>query len=336
MRKATIADVASAASVSIKSVSRVINREANVGAALRQRVESAIDQLGYRPNPAARSLATGRSFRIAALLDNPSPNYSLKIQDGAYLACRDAGFQLIIEHVDTLRGDAGSHMRDVIDHSPLDGVIITPPATDSADLLDLFEQLSIPCVRIAPMAWPDRYSSVFSDERAAAEDVARYLWSLGHRYFGFVGGPAQHGASRWRREGFLEALASRGIPDEGIYRADGDFTFASGIGAGLELLRRSDPPTAIFAANDDMACGVCAAAAQLGIKVPQAVSVVGFDDSLIAKTMWPELTTVHQPIAEMAGEAVQLLINRRTGRTRRSIAHRCTLVARGTTAPPNR
>jgi LacI family transcriptional regulator len=270
------------------------------------------------------------------LFDNPSPNYNLRVQEGAYLACREGGFQLIIEHVDTHRGDAGIRIREILDHGWLDGIIVTPPATDCAELLDVLEETATPCVRIAPMHWPDRFPIIFSDDEAASHAVARYLWSLGHRTFGFVGGPPEHGASRWRRVGFESALTEKGVAEGGLCFAEGDFTFASGIGAGLELLRRDEKPTAIFAANDDMACGVCAAAAQLGIKVPEAISVIGFDDSLIAKNMWPELTTVHQPIAEMAAEAVRLLIGRKFGRARRSIQHKCTFIARGTTAPPNR
>lgn len=331
----TMMDVAKAAGVSMKTVSRVINREENVRDRLRVKVEAAIAELGYVPNLAARSLAAGRAFRIGVLLDNPSPNYTMKIQDGAYAACRRLGYQLVIEHIDTQGADVAADMQAMLRNRPMDGMLVTPPATESAAVMDGLEALAIPYARMAPTDFVGRSLAVGMDDRAAAAEMAKHLWDLGHRRFGIVNGPCLHGASGQRREGFLAALAERGVAREDVMQASGDFTFHSGIGAGLGLLRDANRPTAIFAANDDMAAGIFAAAAQIGLIIPRDLSVAGFDDSWIAESVWPGLTTIHQPIAEMAALAVEQLIARQdeapTGDQAMMLDYR--LIRRASTGP---
>jgi LacI family transcriptional regulator len=138
--------------------------------------------------------------------------------------------------------------------------------------------------------------------------VGEHLVSLGHTRFGFVQGPVSHRAASARRGGFLSALAAHGL--EPPMEAYGGFDFETSIMAGKQLMQVADHPTAIFASNDDSAAGVMAALAQLGVKVPDQVSIVGFDDSWIARSVWPNLTTIYQPIAEMAETAVNLLLDR--------------------------
>lgn len=335
MKKATISDVARLAGVSIKSVSRVVNREANVRTGMRAKVEAAIEELGYKPNLAARSLAAGRSLNIGVLFDNPSPHYTMKVQEGAYVACRDAGYQLVLEHL-----ESAAQIDDTLEmmfvNRRVDGVVVTAPATDHEIVLHALEQHRIPYVRIAPNRSPERSPAIFSNDSQAMSEVVQLLWGLGHRQFGFVSGPVDHGASAWRRAGFFSALAERGMRADQVSVANGDFTFASGIGAGLQLLRRPVPPTAIFAANDDMAAGVFAAAAQLSIRIPEALSVVGFDDSWIAKSVWPELTTMRQPIVEMAQDAVEILVQRQRWGRPTVRHHKCTFIVRGSTGPVGR
>ena len=313
MKRVTINDVARSAGVSIKSVSRVINKEPNVRDSLREKVEVAIQQLGYIPNVAARSLAAGRSFTLGVLFDNPSPNYTLKVQEGAYAACKRFGYQLIVEQVDTESPGLAQAMRAMLQSSRVDGMIISPPATDCEAILTALEDRKMPYARISPGKFPGRSPSVGMDDAGAAGEVADHLWGLGHRRFAIINGPASHAASGWRREGFLRALAARGLDTGSVLEMPGGFGFMSGLGAGLELFRRQDRPSGIFAANDDMAAGVLAAAAQLGLHVPKDLSVVGFDDSWIAQSVWPALTTIHQPIAEMADAAAELLIERKQG-----------------------
>ncbi|MBT2186096.1 LacI family DNA-binding transcriptional regulator [Sphingobium nicotianae] len=334
MRKANIADVALRAGVSTKSVSRVLNDEPNVRPQMRAKIEEAIEALGYKPDLAARSLSSGRSFIIGLLFDNPSPNYTMKVLQGTLDACHQAGYQLVIENVDTASPTIGQAMEAMLQHRRMDGMVVTPPATDSPAVLDALERANLPYVRIAPNKFPGRSMTVSADDQAAVSDVVRHLWNLGHRRFGFVGGPASHGASMWRHDGFFAALAERGVEPGEIQEAEGDFTFTSGIGAGRQLLRAEPRLTAIFAANDDMAAGIFTAAAQLGIKIPDMLSVVGFDDSWIAKSVWPELTTMHQPIAEMAHIAVRTLIASRNGKAVKEPApQNCHLIVRGSAGP---
>jgi LacI family transcriptional regulator len=332
--KPTMSDVAKAAGVSMKSVSRVINREPNVSETLRAKVQAAIDRLGYVPELAARSLAGGRAFAIGLLLDNPSPNYTMKIQAGAYQACREHGFHLLIENLDSSRGDIAKQAQAILMNTRVDGFILTPPITESAEVMDVLEARGIPYVRIAPVSFPGRSPSFAMDDAAAAGELAQHFWALGHRHYAVVNGPAEHGAAGTRRSGFLEALTQLGLNDT-VLEAYGGFDFQVGIEAGRELLSASPRPTAIFAANDDSAAGVMSAAAQLGLRVPEDVSVAGFDDSWVAKSVWPYLTTVYQPISEMAHAAASLLIERAvTPRSNGDHLLDYQTVVRQSTAPP--
>lgn len=333
MRKATIIDVAELAGVSIKSVSRVVNNEPNVRPTLREKVQGAIDKLGYKPNLAARSLAAGRSLTVGILFDNPSPNYTMKVQEGAYAASQRAGYQLVFEKIDTTAENVAHVMDAMLANRRMDGMVVTPPATDCVAVLDALECYKLPYVRIAPYSNPGRSSAIFANDREAVEELVQHLWDAGHRHFGFIGGPPAHGASLWRQQGFFTALERLKVPLATVRSAFGDFSFASGITAGRALLEVEQRPSAIFATNDDMAAGAFVAAAQLGIKIPDALSITGFDDSWIARSVWPELTTMHQPIAEMAFDAIDILTGATNADDMPERRHRCSLVVRGSSGP---
>lgn len=308
MNRITIGDVAKAAVVSMKSVSRVINREPNVSEKLRVRVQAAIDALGYVPDLAARSLAGARAFTIGVLLDNPSPNYTMKIVTGAYQACRKHGYHLLIENLESARDDIAKQAADMLRNTRIDGFVLTPPITECEPVMAVLEAQGIPYVRIAPTSFQGRSPALGVDDAGAAAEIARHLWELGHRRFGLITGPPEHGAAGTRRAGFTAQIADLG----GAIVAEeyGGFLFEAGIEAGRALLLRADRPSAIFAMNDDSAAGVMSAAAQLGLRVPGDVAVAGFDDSWIAQSVWPNLTTIYQPITELAFEATELLIRR--------------------------
>ena len=311
---ATIADVASRAGVSLKSVSRVINKEPHVSPKLLAKVTAAISELRYVPDPAARSLAGLRSFTVGVLFDNPSPNYIMKAIAGAYRGCIAHGYHMRFDTLDLAQGS--DHLSDQLDavvrNGRTDGFILTPPLTDNPRILDYLEAEKIRYVRIAPVTDPGRSPAVLIDDRAAAVEVADFLWNLGHRRIGLINGPADHGAAGTRRTGFLERIRSLD-PQIQVQEVVGDFLFEGGMKAGEELLAMDDRPTAIFATNDDMAAGVLAASAQRGIAVPGDVSVIGYDDSWIATSTWPYLTTVHQPIEDMAAAAVDMLLKQKDG-----------------------
>jgi len=307
--RVTISDVAQAAGVSMKSVSRVINREPNVTEKLRARVQGAIDRLGYVPDTAARSLAGARAFTIGVLFDNPSPNYTMSVQSGAYRACREHGFHLLIEHLDSDADDMAGQALAMLRNTRVDGFVVTPPLTECVAVMDALERRDIPYVRIGPVSFPGRSPAFAIDDAAAAGEMALHLWDRGHRRLGIVNGPPEHGAAGTRRGGFLSALRSLGHIDP-VAESNGGFQFNAGLAAGRELLSLAERPTAIFATNDDSAAGVMAAAGQLGLKIPDDVAVAGFDDSWIAKSVWPNLTTVYQPVSEMAYAAATALIRR--------------------------
>ena len=307
----TMSDVAAVAGVSLKSVSRVINNEPHVSAKLRAKVEAAIAALDFVPDPAARSLASQRSHTIVVLFDNPSPHYTMKVMTGAYRACVARKYHLRIDTLDSTRGPAAllEQLGDVIRHSRTDGFILTPPLADNPLVLDFLEARGAPYTRIAPLFEPGRSPAVTIDDRAAAAEVADLFWAMGHRRIALVNGPDDHGAARTRREGFVTRLREHD-PDIFINEAAGGFSFDGGLAAGRELLAARRHPTAIFATNDDSAAGVMVACAQNDIGVPDQVSVCGFDDSWLAMSVWPYLTTVRQPIEEMAEAAALQLLDR--------------------------
>lgn len=305
-------DVADLAGVSLKTVSRVINDEPHVSPALRGKVEDAIRRLDYVPDTAARSLGGGRTFTVGVLFDNPSPNYTMGIIEGAYRACLSSGYHLRIDHMDSSLEPAlvRAQLDAIFRNSRTDGFVLTPPLTDEPMVLDHFDNLGVRYVRIAPADTSNRSPGVYIDDEEAGGRVAQYMWDLGHRSFGIVNGPSRHSASRRRRAGFLGRLVEL-APQATVAEASGEFQFAGGIAGGARLLSHDDRPTAIFATNDDMAAGVMVACAQAGLTVPDDISVVGFDDSWVARSVWPYLTTVAQPIADMAATAVRLLLDRK-------------------------
>lgn len=332
----TISDVAARADVSIKSVSRVINNEPHVSAKLRAKVEAAIADLNYSPDQAARSLAGSRSFIIGVLFDNPSPSYTMEILDGAYKACRERKYHLRIDSLDSYASPAefDRQMHELIAHNRIDGLVLTPPLSDNAQLLDFLEARSIRYSRVSPNSFPGRSLAVKIDDSQAAARIAELLWAAGHRRFGLLNGPVFHGAAHTRRQGFVDRLSSYD-PSLEVLEAYGGFLFEQGIKGGLELLSRPDRPTAIFATNDDSAAGLIVACNQLGLRVPTDVSICGFDDSWVARSVWPYLTTVRQPVRELGHAAALLLLDRAEGgEPVREIQLDFELVLRDSVAPP--
>ncbi|HUW51889.1 MAG TPA: LacI family DNA-binding transcriptional regulator [Rhodanobacter sp.] len=304
-------DVARAASVSPKTVSRVLNDEANVSDDTRQRVLAAMQAMDYRPHPSARSLAGHRSFLVAMLYDNndnPASTYLAEIQDGVLEACDEHRYSMMVRPLRMRSGDFIRRLDALIaDHHP-DGVVLTPPITDYAPLLKRLREAGVPHASVSPAHRGKGIIGVRMDEQQAARAMVEHLLALGHRRIAHVVGIADHGASRWRLAGYREALAAAGIAEDPVLVVQGAFTFGSGVEAARKLFALKKRPTAVFAANDDMAAGVMWAAGEYGIKVPHDLSVCGFDDIPLARQLWPALTTVRQPAREMGKlAALQLL-----------------------------
>jgi len=334
MTRATIIDVAKAAGVSIQTVSRVINKGAHVSDATRRKVEDAVAALGFRPSAAARSLRGGRSFQLALLFDNPSAAYFHAVYEGAKQRCAESGFRLITQSCrfgdDALVDD----VRSLIAETRIDGIILSPPFTDHDALIDALLALSLPFARIAPTTRAEIGFSTAIDDIGAAMAATRHLITLGHRRIGFVIGHPDHGASVDRLAGYRRALSAEGLaPDEALIEA-GRFTFGSGREAARRLLSQRDRPTAIFASNDDMAAGVLAYAHEAQIRVPEELSIVGFDDNEVAQMVWPPLTTVHQPMHALAHAAADLLIARPPQGAETNVRLPFELVLRGSTSAP--
>ena len=327
----TIKEVSKIAGVSFKTVSRVLNNERHVSDATRRRVEEAVAQLNFRPSHAARTLAGRRSFSIALLYDNPSPYYVYHVQHGAQQRCVELGYRLLHQPCDSRADDFVPNVMALIDETHLDGLILSPPVSEAAGLLDALDKRGIPYVRIAPGAGSDRGLGVAIDDVGAARELTDHLLDHGHRSIAFIEGPQRHVSARERLAGYRAALDARGVKVEPTLIVQGDYSFASGREAGRALLDRPVPPTAIFASNDDMAAGALAAAHALKIAVPEELSIVGFDDSDLASAVWPPLTTIRQPAHDLGYAAADLLLGDRADAERVTLDH--VLVARASTGP---
>ena len=307
---------------------------------MRARVQAIIDKHDYRPNASARNLSSRRSYLIGVIfLRLVSHHYVGEVQAGALRAARRAGYQLVVEQVEAADGRFDLEaFAAVLANVAFDGVVLTPPLCDDQDVLAAVEAAGVAYVRMAPNTEPGRAPFVWMDDLEAAREQTLGLWDMGHRRIAFVGGPSDHRAAVQRREGYLQAMRERGVAVPAEWIAPGDFFGLSGFYAGEALLALDPRPTAIFAGNDEMALGVLAAAAKHGVAVPEALSVVGFDNAPAGEMSWPRLTTVHQPTAEMAEAAVEMLVKRfgdarfREQITEQKLDYR--LVVRGSAAPP--
>ncbi len=305
---ATIREVAELAGVSQMTVSRVLNRRESVKDSTRERVEEAIQTLNYRPNLLARSLAGGKSLFIGLIFNNPSNNYLGELLVGTLNRCREAGHHLVIEDFSsTSRDKEIDALVERISGAGLDGVIVAPPISEDEVILAKLEKAGLRMVLIAPREEQVDVVSVAIDDVSAAEQMTQYLIDRGHTRIGFVIGATDQSSSRRRYRGYDRAMARNGLVVDDALVMQGNYTYRSGIAAGEHFCSLSERPTAVFASNDDMAAGVIAAANRAGLRVPEDLSVVGFDDTAIASAMWPQLTTVRQPIADMGYQAVDLL-----------------------------
>lgn len=301
----TVADVARMAGVSPMTVSRVINSETNVLPTTRDKVHRAIAALGYVPNAAARTLAGGQPCRIALLHSNPSAAYLSEFLMGSLAQASLIDAQLVVERCDS--GESSASLVQRIAAHRVDAVLLPPPLCDNGDLLTALHDAGLPIAQVAtgrPVAFANALT--IGDE-IAAHMMAAHLIELGHRRIGFITGDPNQTVSALRRAGYDRALADAGIAPDLALVVQGDFTYRSGLAASEILLSGNSRPTAIFASNDDMAAAAVAIAHRNRLDVPANLSVCGFDDSAMATTIWPELTTIRQPIAEMARQGIALL-----------------------------
>ncbi len=304
----TIKDVAELASVSPMTVSRVLNNYDMVKESTRQRVQDAMRALNYRPNLMARNLAGRSGLFIGLIYRNPSYGYLSEFLLGALNACRSLGHNLIVEEpfLDRKMVDLELIERRFLDTS-IQALIVVPPLSDDPQLIDVLERTKITYVCVSPRLGGYAGASVGMNDIDAAREMTEYLLGLGHKRVGLIKGPPDHMASDLRFTGYRQALSASNTAVDVDIIAAGDFTYVSGMQAAERLMQSSNPPTAIFASNDDMAAGAITTLHRLGLRVPEDVSVVGFDDTATASAIWPPLTTIRQPIREMANAAIQTL-----------------------------
>lgn len=304
---ATIHDVADAAGVSIRTVSRVLNRSTKVNAETRERIEAAIARLGFSPSARARGLATGRSYLIGIIHNDRNALVLDTIQRGVVDEASARGYELVVHPTPT--GDDGSvaDALDFVRRSRVDGVVVMPPVSGVGGIGEALAGAGVPAIALSATPVDGFAATLISDERGAAAEVARYLIGLGHRRIAMINGPLSVASAVERRAGFIAALADAGLTLAG--EAEGDYDFESGKAAAQRLLEPDPRPTAIFAANDIMAAAVVKAAAARGIDVPDQLSVVGFDGSMLARMLTPSLTSVYRPLGQMAQLATRRLLD---------------------------
>jgi LacI family transcriptional regulator len=307
-KKTTINDIARLAGVSKKTVSRVINQSPFVKDETRERINAIIAETGFSPDPQARGLAFRRSFLIGLVYDNPNPQYVVNMQLGLLDAMRGSGYELVVHPCNRGNPTFLTDFRRFIERQKLSGVVLTPSVSEDDRVKAILEEIGCAYIRIASVPVDEPAHIIVSNDRQGGRAAARHLAELGHTRIGFISGPPSFRSSHERRGGFEEELKDRklSIPADNIMQ--GAYTFDTGLSCGAELLKRSPRPTAIFAANDEMAAGVLHAIRRAGLTCPDDVSVIGFDDFQIASSVWPPLTTVRTPTREIGRMAAEKLM----------------------------
>ena len=314
MQKATIDDVAKLAGVSIKTVSRVVNREPNVRESTRATVETAIAELNYRPNQSARNLASHRSRLIGLVYDDPdayetpSSGYIIRMQQGALRACKAQNYELLIHPCNFREKNVRHELTALIEQVRPAGIVLAAPLSNMPKIVRAVESTGTPLVCLSPGTKSSKKYAVATNDRVFSAEMTRYLASLGHRKIAFITGDPEHKAVGKRFLGYKDGLEQSGLKFSERLVAAGDNSIGSGERCALKLLNRKNRPTAIFAANDDMAAGVMRVAVRLGIDVPGDLSVAGWDDISLARQIYPALTTIRQPLSAMAEKATLTLI----------------------------
>jgi LacI family transcriptional regulator len=333
--KATIRDIARLAGVSVATVSRVINDRPDVAPETRDVVLRYVREYNFTTNRSARALSGGRTGHIGLTIPLMRGDYFAAILAGALEAVYEQDMRLVL-YTTLHEHDREVSVLERLADGATDGAIIMLPEESSVELAAL-QASGYPFVVADPrVALGEGIPAVSAAHRAGSKAATDHLLALGHRRIGLVTGRPGWAATVERIEGYYASLAAAGVLPADELVVAGDFELSSGIAAGHALLDLPDPPTAIFASNDNMAVGVLRAANERGIAVPSELSVVGFDDAELAQFVTPTLTTVRQPLAELGRTAVSLLVRMldRQGIETLRVELATKLVVRESTAPP--
>jgi len=303
----TINDVAELAGVSKRTVSRVINHSVQVNEATRARVQAVVKQLKFTPNRQARGLAASRSYLLGLIYDVPTL-FINNIQLGILSVCGDAGYELVVHacHIESDR--LVDDVMRFVDNTNVDGVIVLPPVSEIDALAETFDKAGCRFVRFTSDLVDEPWKLVVTNYLPAITDMTNHLVELGHREMGFISGSRNNLSSQKRQETFVQALSRHGLTLPRQMIAEGALTYESGVKAATELLSRERRPTAIFAANDEMAFGVMHVAHEMGLKIPDDLSLVGFDGTPFSSFVIPALSTIRRQTDEMSRLGTQKLL----------------------------
>lgn len=307
---ATIKSVAEMAGVSIKTVSRVINKEGTVKPDTLQRVEEAIKALKYTPNKAARDLASKGASVLGYVYDNPNAYYIIDMQKGILDVCRKNNFELLIHPCDASSKNIAKELVDMVDTAQLAGLILSPPLSEMPEVLSELDQNQISYVRIlsGDGLFPSPLPYVLVNDFKAAYDITEHLISQGHKNIAFIAGEEIHKSTIERLNGYKAALEKAGIAIDESLIIKGTYSFETGVKSSETLLAMSPHPTAVFACNDEIAAGTLFGARMKGVDVPQELAIAGFENSPFSRQTFPPLTTASQPTNEIAQHAAASLI----------------------------
>jgi LacI family transcriptional regulator len=302
-RTVTIQDVAKTAGVSVSTVSRVLNGKVDVASETQDRIRSVIDDLGYTTNLAARSMRSFKKNMVGLIMPDIAYPFAIEVMKGVNRAIAESEFDLLVYTTgDVRKSGRASHEQkyvSLLSNSITDGVIIVAPVTGEF-------VTDAPIVSIDPLMSDPDYPAVHATNHQGATDAMNYLLGLGHTRIGFISGRAELESSNRRLMGYRDALKKAGLSIDEKLIASGDYTTETGIKCAQELLSLENPPTAIFASNDQTAMGVYQVAQERGLRIPEDLSVIGFDN--IMESRYMGLTTVDQFISEMGFVATQMLI----------------------------
>ncbi|MEK0157957.1 LacI family DNA-binding transcriptional regulator [Pseudoalteromonas piscicida] len=317
--KVTINDVAKLAGVSMKTVSRVINKEPSVRKKTYDQVMQAVKELNYQPNIAARNLAGTSSFAIGLVYDNPNAYYVIDMQNGVLSRCRDEGYELVIHPCESNAENMAEEFVTMIKRSRLAGLVLTPPLSEQQTIIDMLDELGIHYVRLlsgrAQEAKNSANNCIFVDDYAAAYEITEHLIQLGHKKIAFVLGDEEHKSTAERLAGYRDALKAHDIKQDDTLLYHGTYSFESGVKGAKALLADGNPKqiTAILGGNDEVAAGALFAARLMNIEIPGQLSISGFEDSPFSRQTWPKLTTAHQANNIISEHAARLLFSKTRG-----------------------
>ena len=330
-----MAEIADLAGVSMATVSRVINGRDGVSDAKRQAVQRVVHKHGYRPTLGARSLSAGRTGLVAVTVPWIAPSYFTLTIEGVIVGLDERNLHVVLCPTAERRGSELAALGELL-HGTADGAVLILPSASSRSLNEL-AKLGHRIVVIDPVERLVRTVPTVSVAHAAgADDAVRHLLELGHRRIAAITGLPERVATTLRLRGYRAALASAGLLAEDELIVESDFMIGGGRRAAERLLDLPDPPTAIFAFNDDVAIGAMQVARARGLRLPEELSIVGFDDSGAAELVTPALTTVRQPLTEMGRMAAGLLARLLAGEEPEGlhIELAAELVVRESTVPP--